>query len=283
MPTDVVFMHHGLWGKAIDLIHVAEGLKRQYGCTCIMLDNNVGRTTQGIVNCGKRCLNAILQVCDKLEPGSKVSFVGHSLGGLILLEALNLLVTERPTYFDDRSIICENFMPVASPLLGLTNSVSGLITWFAGVLPGRTFDDLILKTDDLTALCTDQLFDRLRKFNRLILVGNLIDDPAVTPMSSLFLADNSEPYPEFESIVSRLPNASVGGPPSEFEEAVHVKQEELRLKWLMLPWMRFAFRLPRQFGDFGGTAHHKIIMNPRRDLWGRGAAAVAEIVNLWHS
>ena len=92
MPVGVVFMQHGLWGRAVDLINLAEGLRNKYECHCLLLDNNVGKTTQGILKCGRRARDVIKDVCDNLDAGSKVSFVGHSLGGLILLQALNLIL-----------------------------------------------------------------------------------------------------------------------------------------------------------------------------------------------
>lgn len=277
MSNEVVFLHHGLWGRSGDLINVATQLKEKHGCDYYLLACNVGKTSQGIVACGTRCLAAIREVTDSLAQGSRVSFFGHSLGGLILLQALKLLTDKSPDYFKDRGLICETLFLACSPLLGLTNSVWPIVRWAADRLEGRTFDDLLFKNDDLEQLCSDSLMTHLREFKRLILFGNVIDDPAVSASSALLLPDNVSAIPDFDTLFMELTDDARPCSPSEGVSG------KLRVKWRKLPWLRYAFKIEREWFDFVGNAHNKIVMHARRDIFSRGTANVAQIVNVWKS
>ena len=277
MSSEAVFLHHGLWGRSGDLINVATQLKEKHGCDYYLLSCNVGKTAQGIVSCGTRCLAAIREVTDSLAPGTLVSFFGHSLGGLILLQALKILSEESPTYFKDKGLVCETVFLACSPLLGLTDSVWPIVRWAAEKLEGRTFDDLLFKTDDLEQLCSEPLMDLLRGFTRLILFGNVIDDPAVSAASSLLLQDNASAIPDFDTLFIKLTDNPRPGSPSEGIAG------RIRVKWRKLPWQRYAFKIEREWFDFVGNAHNKIVMHARRDIFSRGTANVAQIVNVWKS
>jgi hypothetical protein len=282
MCDEVVFLHHGLWAYPTDLVNVATLLREELGCECHLLACNVGMTSQGIQACGQRALSAILAITDTLPPGTLVSFFGHSLGGLILLQAINFLVAETPGYFTSRGLICQTFFAAASPLLGVNRPTewfaSRVVTWFADRMRGRTFQDLMFKNGDMEALASDSLLAQLKNFRQLILFGNTIEDAAVTPISALLLSDDPLDVPDFETLFIQLDDTKLR--PWTPSQGVMGK---LRARWRSLPWQRFAFKIEREWFDLVGNAHNKIVMHARRDIFKRGGPALAQIVKVWNS
>lgn len=81
-PVDVVFYEHGLWGHPYDLHNLAYSIYTTSGALPIMIQSNVGKTSDGVIPGGLRLLTECIPYFDALPKGSTISFIGHSLGGL---------------------------------------------------------------------------------------------------------------------------------------------------------------------------------------------------------
>ncbi|CDO92077.1 unnamed protein product [Kluyveromyces dobzhanskii CBS 2104] len=111
---------------------------------------NVGKSYKGIKNLGFKLADYIIDTVDKLKRQyhlSKISFVGHSLGGPVQAMAIHYISVERPDIFDKEiGLTPVNFVAAASPFLGVIGDfpkyVSALLD--IGAL-GQTGRDLTLK------------------------------------------------------------------------------------------------------------------------------------------
>ncbi|KAG0665123.1 hypothetical protein C6P45_000480 [Maudiozyma exigua] len=166
---------------------------------------NVCETEKGIKYLGRRVAEYIVnELYD--DSVSKISFVGHSLGGLIQAFAIVYLAAKYPWFFKKVQPI--NFITLASPLLGIvTDNPSYIkILLSLGVI-GRTGQDLGLQPSGsrkeplLYLLSGEPLRYILSMFVRRTIYANAIND-GVVPLysSSLLFIDYDETLKKLKTL-----------------------------------------------------------------------------------
>ncbi|KAK6461690.1 putative serine esterase-domain-containing protein [Scheffersomyces coipomensis] len=204
-PVHLIILTHGIFSNlTADMLYVRDTLLNTSNENIIIkgYEGNAGKTEKGVKklgkNMGKYLINYIENECPfKIE---KVSFIGHSLGGLVQLYAIRyILLIKGPKWFDQYGLIPHNLIFLASPLLGILNEISFFLSWFLdlGTL-GKTGRDLTLSkrkfptssssaetSDDLSMkpvleLLPDfPLHEFLTRFKHLTIYANAINDGIV--------------------------------------------------------------------------------------------------------
>lgn len=163
-PIHVVFLTHGIFSNVgCDMLYLSERLKdicdniEERSNPNIIVrgySGNSGRTHRGIRYLGLRLAEYIISTIDDLKRKykvEKVSFIGHSLGGLIQASALYYIVIRRPELLDVGAggIQPFNFIALASPFLGVIGDfpIYATLALEIGAL-GKTGRDLNLKSDE---------------------------------------------------------------------------------------------------------------------------------------
>ncbi|CCE62617.1 hypothetical protein TPHA_0C04670 [Tetrapisispora phaffii CBS 4417] len=175
---------------------------------------NVCQTEKGVKYLGT---NLAKYIIDELYDPSvtKISFIGHSLGGLIQSFAIAYIAVIYPWFFDKVQPI--NFITLASPLLGIVTDNPKYINLLLsfGVI-GKTGQDLKLERDNSTTepklankcdidndpllfkLPGDPLNQALQLFKRRTVYANAINDGLVPLYSSALL------YLDYENVTDEL-------------------------------------------------------------------------------
>ncbi|KAK9239619.1 putative serine esterase-domain-containing protein [Lipomyces kononenkoae] len=160
--------------------------------------DNVCRTERGVKYLGKRMAQYI--ATSLREPNvKKISFIGHSLGGLVMTYAIAFLHAHYPDFFD--TIEPVNFIALATPFLGLSNE-NPLYVKFAldfGAV-GKTGQDLgltwkpaspfassIVSKPLLRILPTGPAAEILKRFKRRTVYANAVNDGIVPLRTSALL------------------------------------------------------------------------------------------------
>lgn len=166
-PAHLVVLTHGLFSNlTADMLYIKDSLEQKAKDNLIVCgyEGNAGQTEKGVEKLGIRVAKYVKDVIkNSIDGGTKIdkiSFIGHSLGGLIQTYALKYLIsTEGIDYFTSRQIRPVNFLCLASPLLGILSEMSILITWVfdLGTL-GKTGRDLTLlkRLPSIKYLCNNQ-------------------------------------------------------------------------------------------------------------------------------
>ncbi|RGB43328.1 putative serine esterase-domain-containing protein [Rhizophagus diaphanus] len=205
----LVVLTHGLNGSILDELYLRETIQERYSnnnnkIVVYASDVNHSLTEEGIERCSKRLANHLLKYIGwntSHKPFiSKISMVGHSLGGLFNLFAAGYLQSvTNGTFFEKIEPI--HFIAFASPLLGSTQ-----LAWYIKIpmklgLLGKTGKELILKkckTDQEPLLLsishpTSPSHIALMKFRNRTLYSNVINDNLVfLKTSSLYFVDLDE-------------------------------------------------------------------------------------------
>jgi hypothetical protein len=279
----VVFLQHGLWGYPYDLAAIGQALSTTYpDLTCVLLDCNVNNTEDGIANGGRRCMEEIKTACSALT-SARLSFVGHSLGGLYLVAALAEITRENPHFFDPPFTL-QNVILLASPLLGLTGCNPWYIRMALAVVPGQTYRDLGMKSHFLLSLIDADTVQLLNSFRGKFLFGNLTDDVLVSPFSALLLPDKPEAICEWlaktgDNFVFELPQLEISD--DEPTKSRNSWRSELRRRWSQVAWRKFGCVYRRQPLSYPGRAHVKIVCMPSQDKTRLGIATVNQIIELF--
>ena len=118
--THVVVLMHGIDGEVKDMHAVKAAIleKQVPGLDVFTTPCNHGKTHRGVQECAQRFWDALqpeLQAKAALTSGLRVSFVGHSMGGLVLRRVATLL-HNAPNLCD--KVILETIVCIASPHLG---------------------------------------------------------------------------------------------------------------------------------------------------------------------
>ncbi|KND02137.1 uncharacterized protein SPPG_02631 [Spizellomyces punctatus DAOM BR117] len=125
----LIVLHHGLWGKPSHLSYLENSLRERFGDEVQVLNfgGNAGnRTYDGIDICGERLARTILECLSK-KSFDRISFIGYSLGGLIIryavgiLEARHMLASPTASNANAEEKLCVrpvNFITVATPHAG---------------------------------------------------------------------------------------------------------------------------------------------------------------------
>lgn len=100
-PIHLIIFAHGIDGTTEDLRNVREeiqslasasGLAVQCWSTSV---NHSSKTHAGVHECARRLWDQLVSKLEALAPSSKVSFIGHSLGGLIVRDVAAKLHASR--------------------------------------------------------------------------------------------------------------------------------------------------------------------------------------------
>ncbi|ODV77026.1 DUF676-domain-containing protein [Suhomyces tanzawaensis NRRL Y-17324] len=152
-PVHLVIITHGVFSNlTADMLYIKDTLERVLKDNILIRGyrNNAGRTEKGVKRLGTALGDYLAALIDQLLQSGmtidKISFVGHSLGGIVQLYAIKyLLITKGSDYFQNLNIQPYNLVLMASPLLGILSEMSFLISWFLdlGTL-GKTGRDLTL-------------------------------------------------------------------------------------------------------------------------------------------
>ncbi|ODV88360.1 hypothetical protein CANCADRAFT_16578, partial [Tortispora caseinolytica NRRL Y-17796] len=201
-PLHLVVLSHGLYSNtSADMLFLKEFIDSAVAKTGEAVAvrgyfDNAGLTERGVKYLGRRLAK---HIHDKLMTPdvTKISFIGHSLGGLVMTYAIAYLNVHYPSVFKQAEPI--NFITLASPLLGLTgeNPMYVKLGLDIGVL-GRTGQDLGLtwrpsltaKHPVLKVLPTGPAAEILRRFHRRTVYANVVND-GIVPLrtSSLLFLD----------------------------------------------------------------------------------------------
>ncbi|ODV78752.1 uncharacterized protein CANTADRAFT_22712 [Suhomyces tanzawaensis NRRL Y-17324] len=198
-PIHLVILTHGLHSNVgADLLFLKEQIDKCKGENIVVKGyfGNIGRTERGIKYLGSRVAEYLVDLVKNTEPFkgnvSKVSFIGHSLGGLVQTFAIAYLETNFPWFFETITPI--NFITLASPLLGVVNENPIYVKFalLAGIV-GLTGQDLGLKYFEnnskplLLLLPTGPTHQVLKRFVRRTIYANAINDGVVPLRTSSLL------------------------------------------------------------------------------------------------
>lgn len=183
----LVVLHHGLWGNISHVESVVPHLKEQHPDLLFLnIDTNQGNLTyDGMDVCGDRVVQDIHKFMET-NPVEKISFIGYSLGGLILRYAVGRLYNEG--FF--KIVTPMNFVTLASPNLGTSrkqsvlNSIFNSIQTNVLVRVGYQFNlqDNYIDGKPLLVIMSDPEYDfykGLALFKRRSCFANILGDRSV--------------------------------------------------------------------------------------------------------
>lgn len=203
-PKHLIILTHGLHSNVTtDMVYIQEQIYNQqknYPNEHLVVEgfpDNVCQTEKGIKYLGTRVAEYIVSnLYDKSI--KKISFIGHSLGGLVQTFAIAYIAVKYPWFFENVEPI--NFIAMASPLLGIVTDNPAYIKMLLsfGVI-GKTGQDLGLdkcpKDDNalLYLLSGEPVRTILSKFKRRTLYANVVND-GIVPLytASLLFLDYDE-------------------------------------------------------------------------------------------
>lgn len=192
----LVILTHGLHSNvSADMLYLKEEVDKK-GVDNVVVKGffgNLGKTERGIKYLGSRVAEYVVELVksDAFEV-DKISFIGHSLGGLIQTFAIAYLHINFPWFFQQIQPI--NFITLASPLLGIVNEnpLYVKLALLAGIV-GITGQDLGLKFVEkdakplLVLLPTGPTHTILKKFKRRTVYANAVNDGLVPLRTSALL------------------------------------------------------------------------------------------------
>jgi len=133
----VIFLMHGYNGETLDMKNYVHSIIMQNPTTHVYTCNkDSGSTSKSIAEIGKLIAKEIINELEKFECYSRIdsiSFVGYSMGGLILRAALPML-EDYKKYFN-------GFLTFASPHIGYMTTQSQLLSvgmWVIGTLDSKS-------------------------------------------------------------------------------------------------------------------------------------------------
>ncbi|RIA92194.1 putative serine esterase-domain-containing protein [Glomus cerebriforme] len=204
----LVVLTHGFHGSVLDNLYLREAIQERYSNNNKIIvyapDVNHSLTGEGIEKCSKRLAEHLLKYVGWNKSDipfiSRISMIGHSLGGIFNLFVVGYLQSiTNGTFFEKIEPI--HFITIASPLLGSTQ-----LAWYItfpmklGML-GKTGKELVLKkrTADQEPLLlslshpTSSSHIALKKFRNRTLYANIVNDTIVfLKTSSLYFVDLNE-------------------------------------------------------------------------------------------
>ncbi|KAI5960034.1 hypothetical protein KGF57_001978 [Candida theae] len=206
-PKHLVIVTHGLHSNtSADMLYLKEQIDRMAektqdtsGEQTVVKGffDNAGKTERGIKYLGSRVAEYIIELVtenEMLNNGqvTKISFIGHSLGGCVQTFTIAYLRSNFPWFFETIKPI--NFIAIASPLLGVANEnpLYVKIALSAGVV-GKTGQELGLKyleknSKPLLLLLPSGLAHKtLKQFKRRTVYANALNDGIVPLRTSSLL------------------------------------------------------------------------------------------------
>lgn len=219
-PEHLVILTHGLHSNVTaDLYYLKEQIeKSQKNFENEILNvegftGNVCKTEKGIKYLGARLAEYIVNQLYN-QRVIKISFIGHSLGGLVQTFAIAYISINYPWFFE--KVIPINFITLASPLLGIVTDNPAYIKMLlsAGIV-GKTGQDLGLdvssKTNPLLYMLPGPTCKNvLRKFKYRTVYANATND-GIVPLytSSLLFLNYDEVLKNLKSNHDYLQNKGI--------------------------------------------------------------------------
>ncbi|CAL9735522.1 putative lipase YDL109C [Monosporozyma servazzii] len=203
-PKHLVILTHGLHSNiTTDMEYIQEQIYKaqdKYPDEHLIVEgfpDNVCQTEKGVKYLGTRVAEYIVSNLYD-DNTKKISFIGHSLGGLVQTFAIAYISIKYPWFFQNVEPI--NFITMASPLLGIVTDNPAYIKLLLsfGVI-GKTGQDLGLDKNSndnealLYLLPGDPVRTILSKFKRRTLYANVVND-GIVPLytASLLFLDYDE-------------------------------------------------------------------------------------------
>lgn len=217
----LVILTHGLHSNvSVDMSYLMEQIYNaqvNYPDEVLVVDGyfkNVCETEKGIRYLGTRITNYIInELYD--ENVKKISFIGHSLGGLVQTFVIAQLAAKYPWFFE--KVVPVNFITIASPMLGIVTDNPAYINLLLsfGVV-GKTGKDLNLDIDLpdqkplIYSLSGELVRSILRRFKNRTLYANAVND-GIVPLYTAGLL-----FLDYDSILKKLKemesNDTLSGP-----------------------------------------------------------------------
>ncbi|AAS51635.1 ADL285Cp [Eremothecium gossypii ATCC 10895] len=208
-PEHLVVLTHGLHSNVTaDMQYLKETIEQcqqYYPNEHIVVKgfgDNVCKTEKGIKYLGGRLGEYIVKQLYN-ERIKRISFIGHSLGGLTQTFAIAYIAINYPWFFEKVDPV--NFVALSSPLLGIvTNNPAYVNILLSMGVVGKTGQDLGLQAhqgDDQPLLCSlpgHTTRRILRKFKKRTLYANAVNDGIVPLYTSALL------YLDYDSILKQL-------------------------------------------------------------------------------
>ncbi|XBW37559.1 hypothetical protein QEN19_003140 [Hanseniaspora menglaensis] len=204
----LVILTHGMMSNlTADMLYLAEQIrKREKNCIIVGYAENVCKTERGVryqgIKNGEFIINEIKK--NGIENISKISFIGHSLGGLIQTFSISYCFKKYPEIMSQLNL--ENFITLASPLLGVLNDNPKYLQKLLTIgLIGKSGQDLGLtplpeynNQPFLFLLLCAHTRNCLRKFRNRTIYANSINDGIVPLYTSSLL------FVDYVSIVAKV-------------------------------------------------------------------------------
>lgn len=203
-PVHLVIVTHGLHSNVgADMLYLKETIDaaaRKTGENIIVRGffGNVRKTEKGIRYLGRRLAEYVVKeaTSNALPENTKVkkiSFIAHSLGGLVQTYALAHITTHYPEFFLDVKPV--NFIALASPFLGISNENPYYVKFALDIgFVGKSGQDLSLmkpassgKKPMLQILPTGPSHAVLKLFERRTIYANAVNDGIVPLRTSAIL------------------------------------------------------------------------------------------------
>jgi hypothetical protein len=192
--THLVIFVHGYWGNEKELEYLRTSMDRQATCTNLVFFSprcNVGKTSDGIANGGKRLAAEVKHQIDAIEGHVRLSFVAFSLGGLYSRYAISKIT------FDDEHVTPFIFCTISTPHLGLHNQhnhlkLSNRMENVIGKVLGQTSQDMLEQTPLLQKMGTSEKYlAPLRRFRKRMALANAYRTDFMVPaQTAAFLSSN---------------------------------------------------------------------------------------------
>ncbi|KAH3901219.1 related to Putative lipase ROG1 [Saccharomycodes ludwigii] len=202
----LVILAHGLHSNlTADMFYLKEQIEQSSPKIIVQgYAGNVCKTEKGVKYLGTNLAEYIVHEL-YTENIRKISFVGHSLGGLIQTFAIAYIGLKYPTFFSKVEPI--NFITLSSPLLGVVTDNPAFVQFFLSVgIVGKTGQDLGLKDNEatgkplLTLLPCKHTRRLLKKFKNRTVYANSINDGIVPLYTSALM------YLDYDDILQNLNN-----------------------------------------------------------------------------
>lgn len=203
-PLHLVVITHGLHSNTgADMLYVKEAIDKmakKTGENVIVRGyfDNVRRTEKGIKYLGTRLAEYIVNDLAPEHPVNlpvvkKISFIGHSLGGLVQTFAIAYIADHYPDFF--KRVEPVNFICLASPLLGISNENPAYVKFALDIgFVGKSGQDISLTRKPnghskplLQILPTGPTHKILVQFKRRTLYANAVNDGIVPLRTSALL------------------------------------------------------------------------------------------------
>ncbi|KAI9168593.1 hypothetical protein H9P43_007966 [Blastocladiella emersonii ATCC 22665] len=191
-PVHLLVISHGLYGKPDHTGYLAKRFAEAYPDIAVLNCSSYSTelTLDGVDACGERMLTEIEEF-EATRPVKQISFLGYSLGGLIIRYTIGRL--HQRGYFD--RVEPMNAITMATPHLG----VSGRPAYIANLILYRSGSHCTLTDTDYGAPLLWVLSDPtlpfiqgLKRFKHVLFVANAVGDRTVPFLSAS--ARTADPY-----------------------------------------------------------------------------------------